>query len=201
MIARAPSFTCNPNSRESNPSRAPLGSVSSGREVRSFARRRNPPFWKASKASARAVMRATSGDARRFDALQQRAYAWNREMLGVEPMPLQVAPADVLARYETWLLEDGEALLGALALEPRPDHLLIWSVSIDPDRQNGGLGRTLLGAAEARARALGLSTLRLYTGAPLTKNIDWYGRRGYAVERIEEMADRRAVHMVKTIET
>ena len=41
--------------------------------------------------------------------------------------------------------------------------------------------------AEARATALGLSTLRLFTGKPLTKNIDWYHRRGYVTDREEEL--------------
>ena len=138
-------------------------------------------------------------DAPAFEALQRRAYAWNREMLGMEPVPLLVPAAEVLERYETWLLE-ADGLAGALALDPHPDHLVIWSVSVDPERQNAGIGRRLLGAAEDRARELGLSTLRLFTGAPLTKNIDWYERRGYAVERIEEQGDRRLVHMVKHIE-
>ena len=76
---------------------------------------------------------------------------------------------------------------------------MIWSVSVDPARQNAGIGRRLLEASEDRARALGLSTLRLFTGAPLQKNIDWYQRRGYETERIEDLADRRVVHMIKQI--
>jgi hypothetical protein len=41
--------------------------------------------------------------------------------------------------------------------------------------------------------------MRLYTGEKLTGNIAWYGRHGYAIERIEQMPDRTAVHMVKTL--
>ncbi|WP_375461870.1 GNAT family N-acetyltransferase [uncultured Enterovirga sp.] len=147
-----------------------------------------------------ALRRAEPEDARAFEALQQRAYAWNRRELGVEPVPLLTPVDEVLARYETWLDEEEGQLVGALALEPHPDHLVIWSVSADPARQNAGIGRRLLAAAEARARALGLGTLRLFTGAPLKKNIDWYGRRGYAVERSEDLPDRSLVHMVKNIE-
>ncbi len=143
------------------------------------------------------LRRAGPEDGPAFDALQRAAYAWNRTMLGVEPVPLLTPAIEVLSRYETWLLEEEGRLDGALALEPRPDHLVIWSVSTDPARQNAGIGRRLLAAAEARAHTLGISTLRLFTGAPLTKNIDWYGRRGYATERIEDLADRRLVHMVK----
>ena len=146
-----------------------------------------------------ALRRAGPDDVPAFAALQEAAYAPNRPLLGVEPVPLLTDPHDALARYETWLCEEEGRLIGALALDPRPDHLVIWSVSVQPGLQGRGLGRELLAAAEARTRALGLSTLRLWTGAPLAKNIDWYGRRGYAVERTEDLPDRRLVHMVKHI--
>ena len=147
-----------------------------------------------------AVRRMGEADLAAFDAMHRAAYVWNREVLGMEPVPLLTPPAEILARYETWLLEEEGRLAGAAALAPAPDHLEIWSLSADPGRQNAGTGRRLLDAAEARAKALGLSTLRLFTGKPLTKNIDWYHRRGYATEREEDLADGRTlVHMVKTI--
>jgi RimJ/RimL family protein N-acetyltransferase len=145
------------------------------------------------------LRRASAADVEAFDQVHRAAFAWNRDMLGREPLPLLIAPGEVLSRYETWLLDDEQGLAGTLALDPRRDDLEIWSVSVDPTRQNAGIGRKLLSAAEARARALGLATLRLYTGAVLTKNIDWYRRRGYEVERVEEMPDRQIVHMVKHI--
>jgi RimJ/RimL family protein N-acetyltransferase/N-acetylglutamate synthase-like GNAT family acetyltransferase len=147
-----------------------------------------------------ALRRAGREDAAAFGLLQGAAYAWNRSELGVEPMPLLMSPEEVLERYETWLLEEAAQLVAALALDPRPDHLLIWSLATDPARQNGGIGRSLLEAAERRARDLGLREIRLFTGAPLRKNIDWYGRRGYAVSRTEDLPDRSLVHMTKTIE-
>ena len=147
----------------------------------------------------RVLRRARSSDEATFDALQHAAYAPNRNLLGAEPLPLQIRAAEALSRYEVWLLAEGDDVIGALALEPRRNDLEIWSVSVDPSRQNGGVGRVLLEAAERRARELGLATLRLFTGEALTKNVDWYGRRGYAVERIETLPDRRLVHMVKTI--
>lgn len=146
------------------------------------------------------LRRAGRHDEAAFDAMHRAAYAWNREMLGMEPVPLLTPPEEILQRYETWILEEGGLPAGAAALAPHPDHLEIWSLSVDPARQNAGIGRRLLEAAEARARALGLSTLRLFTGAPLQKNIDWYHRRGYATEREEDLPDgRRLVHMTKTI--
>jgi RimJ/RimL family protein N-acetyltransferase len=147
------------------------------------------------------LRRAGRGDLEAFDAVHRAAFAWNREMLGREPLPLLIPPEEVLSRYETWLLEDRSGIAGTLALDPRAEDLEIWSVAVEPSRQNAGTGRTLLAAAEARARELGLRTLRLYTGQVLTKNVEWYGRRGYGIERTEELPDGRAiVHMVKHLE-
>ena len=57
----------------------------------------------------------------------------------------------------------------------------------------------MLAAAEVRARELGHTTMRLYTGAILDHLTSWYGRNGYAIERIEELPDRTVAHMVKQL--
>jgi ribosomal protein S18 acetylase RimI-like enzyme len=145
------------------------------------------------------LRRATAADVDALTALQRAAYARNRDLLGVEPLPLLADYADILSRHEVWLAEGEQGLVAALILEPRQDDLLIWSVATHPRAQGRGLGRRLLAAAEARAAALGRRVMRLYTGEQLTANIAWYGRHGYAVERVEQMPDRRAVHMVKTL--
>ena len=146
------------------------------------------------------LRRATAADLPAIVALQQAAYAENRRLMGVEPMPLQVAYADILARMEGWVA--GEALTpdGVLILDPRPDDLLVWSVATHPRARSCGLGNDLLAFAETRARDTARTVLRLYTHEKLTRNIAWYARHGYVVERIEQMHDRRAVHMKKIIQ-
>ncbi|MFM9849503.1 MAG: GNAT family N-acetyltransferase [Hyphomicrobiaceae bacterium] len=131
-------------------------------------------------------------------ALQQVAYARNRVLLGCEPLPLLADYQDIFRDYEVWLAEDG-GLAGALVVQARPDDLLIWSVATNPDGQGRGLGKGLLQAAEVRARELGRDVVRLYTGAVLQHLIDWYGRRGYRVERIEQLSDRAITHMMKPL--
>lgn len=147
------------------------------------------------------LRRATGADAPALAASLERSYSANRDILGVEPIPLLTPATEILDRYETWLAEDRDGLAGALMLEPRRDDLLIWSLSVDPGRQGTGSGRALLAAAEARAARLGVGTVRLYTGEKLTRNVAWYTRHGYATERTERMPDRTAVHMVKHIQS
>ncbi len=69
-------------------------------------------------------------------------------------------------------------------LEPRTDHLYLDTVAVRPDAQGAGLGRLLLEFTEARARALGLPEIRLFTNAMMWENQTIYPRLGYeTVER------------------
>jgi GNAT superfamily N-acetyltransferase len=143
------------------------------------------------------LQRATQADLAELLALQRAAYAKNRRLLGVEPLPLLADYTAILGDMEVWLVRRGGRLAGALILEPRADDLLIWSIATDPAEQGSGLGGALLGAAEVRARELGRTVMRLYTGTPLTHLVTWYRRYGYAVERVETLSDRSITHMIK----
>jgi GNAT superfamily N-acetyltransferase len=145
-----------------------------------------------------ALRRAVSGDFESVVAIQRAAYARNRELLGVEPLPLLADYEQILRDYEVWVTAEGP-IASVLILEPRADDLLIWSISTDPQHQKSGLGRAMLAAAEVRARELDRTTMRLYTGAKLHHLTGWYGRNGYTIERIEELPDRTIAHMVKRI--
>ena len=145
------------------------------------------------------LRRATIDDLSAVTALQRAAYAKNRPLLGVEPLPLLADYAQVFADYEIYLAERDGALDGVLILEPRADDLLIWSVASAPAAQGRGVGNRMLAFAEVHARAMGLTCIRLYTGEPLTANIAWYTRHGYAHERLEDMGDRRVVHLIKQL--
>ncbi len=143
--------------------------------------------------------RAQIGDVAAVEALQHAAYAHNRDLLGVEPLPLRADYNEIVAQMEVWLFGPIEALRGVLALKAEPDALLIWSVASAPHAQGAGLGAFMLDFAQARARQLNLAAIRLYTGEKLQGNIDWYRRRGFAIDRVETLADRRIVHMSKRL--
>lgn len=143
---------------------------------------------------------ATRADLPAIVALQQAAYARNRRLLGVEPLPLQVDYAEILTKKEIWLAEERGQLRGVLILEPRVDDMLIWSIATAPDAQKQGLGEIMLDAAEVHARQTGRKVMRLYTGAVLEGLIRWYHRHGYEVERHEELPDRHITHMIKYLD-
>jgi ribosomal protein S18 acetylase RimI-like enzyme len=145
------------------------------------------------------LRRATRDDLPAVVALQRSAYAKNRMILGVEPLPLMADYSQVFADYEVYLAEREGALDGVLILEPRVDDLLIWSVATASTAQGRGVGNWMLAFAETRARELGRPCIRLYTGEPLTFNIAWYTRHGYAHESTEDMGDRVAVHLIKRL--
>jgi ribosomal protein S18 acetylase RimI-like enzyme len=146
------------------------------------------------------LSRAQPSETEKIAAFQRAAYARNRTIMGVEPIPLQADYAEILSEYEVWLHDEADKLAGVLILEARADDLLIWSIATAPNARRGGLGNRLLAAAEVRARELGKNIVRLYTGELLVNNIAWYQRRGYTIERTEATSDRRIVHMKKTIQ-
>ena len=145
------------------------------------------------------LRRAVSGDLAALTALQQAAYAPLKARIGMELQPADADFAAVLADKVVWVAGAPDALDVALILDPKPDHLLIWSLAVAPHLKGQGLGSALLDFAEAEAKLLGLGTVRLYTNARFVENIAWYQRRGYAIERIEERADRQIVHFLRTL--
>lgn len=148
----------------------------------------------------RGLRRATAADLDAIVILQRAAYAKNRSPLGVEPLPLLADYAQILLECEVWLLDGPKELDGVLVLEPRADDVLLWSVATAPRVQGSGLGNHLLAVTEARARELGHSKVRLYTGERLADNIAWYKRHGFVHERVEVLDDRKVVHLVKNLD-
>jgi ribosomal protein S18 acetylase RimI-like enzyme len=79
-----------------------------------------------------------------------------------------------------------------IVLRPDEDALFVENIAVDPLVQGKGHGRALLAFAEAEARRLGLSALRLYTNAAMTENLAYYPRLGFReTDRREEDGYRR----------
>ena len=130
------------------------------------------------------------------------AYSAYLPVLGGMPLPVYADHAANIAAGHVWLVRDGGADAGIMVLEPAPDHLLIESLAVPPTHQGQGLGRWMLGFAEARAREAGVPELRLYTNARMTRNIGIYERAGFVEtgrQPVPHRPDFVRVHMTKPL--
>lgn len=79
-----------------------------------------------------------------------------------------------------WKDERTERIVGCVWLEPiTEDTWYLGSLAIDPERQNGGLGRAMLAAAEEWLRERGAKRVRITVVNVREALIAWYVRRGY----------------------
>jgi ribosomal protein S18 acetylase RimI-like enzyme len=81
------------------------------------------------------------------------------------------------------LRDDDATLLGSVWLEPVGDGetWYLGMLTVRPDIQDRGLGRTLLEAAERAVREAGGSRVRMTVVSIRDTLIAWYQRRGYAL--------------------
>lgn len=99
--------------------------------------------------------------------------------LGAPPLPMTDDHAARITHGETFLAMTSAHAAGLIILETHPDHVLIFSIAVDPAEQGRGIGGALLGFAEDHATAAGRVELRLYTNARMTRNITIYHAHGY----------------------
>jgi ribosomal protein S18 acetylase RimI-like enzyme len=93
--------------------------------------------------------------------------------------------ADILAKPSAillkWVGEQTAKFSGCVWLEPVGDDTwYLGSLAIDPDHQNSGLGRTMLGAAEDWIRERGGKRVRMKVINVRETLMAWYIRRGYS---------------------
>jgi GNAT superfamily N-acetyltransferase len=122
---------------------------------------------------------ATQGDVDAIRGLVAAAYGKYVARIGREPGPML---DDYRARVDagtTFVADcDGE-IGGLLVLVAEPDALQVDNVAVSPARQGEGIGRALLGFAEAEARRRSLRRLTLYTNEKMTENLAMYPALGW----------------------
>jgi ribosomal protein S18 acetylase RimI-like enzyme len=147
------------------------------------------------------IRKALPADAAAIAALTDAAYAKFIPRIGRKPRPMTADYGKKIDEDQVWLLAQDSQPAGVLVMSAEPDHLLIYSVAIDPIFQKRGFGRQLLAWAEAQALAQGYTSIRLYTNARFEENIRLYERLGYRETRREPVEDSHIVHMAKSLET
>lgn len=76
---------------------------------------------------------------------------------------------------------DGDALVGCVVVADRGGKGYLGMLTVDPARQAGGLGRSLIAAAEHCARGFGATRMEMTVIVQRAELIAWYQRRGYAL--------------------
>lgn len=132
----------------------------------------------------RDIRAATFSDVPAIVAVVDGAYRPYIERIGRPPAPMTADYRGLVANTDhVHLLVDEEDVLGVLVTSACTDHLLLENVCVAPASRGSGAGRALIAYAEQRARALGLTQVRLYTNAAMTENLAYYPRLGYVEVR------------------
>jgi N-acetylglutamate synthase-like GNAT family acetyltransferase len=145
------------------------------------------------------IRRATTADLADIQRLIDDAYTKYIERIGRPPAPMTADYAAALEHSRVWVLESGDAIVGALVTEDRADHLLLETVAVAPEAQGHGYGRLLLDRAESDAAELGLTEVRLYTNEAMTENLTFYPRHGYRETGRAIEDGYRRVYFSKTV--
>jgi GNAT superfamily N-acetyltransferase len=134
-----------------------------------------------------AIRPASRGDVESVRSLVERAYARWVPVIGLRPAPMDADYGALVEEGDVYVLADPD-VAGVLVLRPDGEALMVENVAVDPSRQGGGLGPTLLEFAERQAAARGIAELRLYTHELMTANIELYERLGWT--EYDRLAER-----------
>ncbi len=125
------------------------------------------------------LRRARPSDLDQIEAIVEAAYFPYIPRMGQKPGPMLDDYAALIAAERVHVAELDGAVAAVLVLLPQADAMLLDNISVSPQAQGKGLGRALMDFAEAKARAAGLSRIRLYTNLLMTENLVLYPRLGY----------------------
>jgi ribosomal protein S18 acetylase RimI-like enzyme len=133
---------------------------------------------------------ATPDDVPAIVAIVESAYrgdasraGWTTEadlLDGQRTDPDEVAALIARSDARIVLARDGGALVGSVLVTAEDGEGYLGMFAVQPDRQNGGLGRALLAEAERVMRAeLGCAEARMTVIVQRAELIAWYERRGW----------------------
>jgi ribosomal protein S18 acetylase RimI-like enzyme len=133
------------------------------------------------------IRAARTEDADAVAQVVDAAYRKYVERIGRKPAPMLASYPALIEHDAVFVLTEGQLVCGVLVLAPQEGYMLLENIAIHPDVQGKGLGRRMMAFAEDRARAAGLSEMRLYTNERMVENLGYYRHLGY------EETDRREV--------
>ena len=116
---------------------------------------------------------------------------------GVQPWPMSLDYAEIIADGQTWVADDAGEVVGVLVLEDRADHLLLEVLAVAPGQQGSGIGHGLMALADEQAADRGFDEVRLFTNALMTENLAYYPRHGYVETHRDEVNGFHRVFFAK----
>jgi len=108
-------------------------------------------------------------------AIASAAYSQYIEIMDQTPAPMLADFTTQIATKQIHLFESS----GFITLYPKEPALFIESIAVLPNAQGRGIGKALMDFADTNARALGLTSLELYTNAKMTENLTLYPHLGF----------------------
>ncbi|QXH48724.1 GNAT family N-acetyltransferase [Pseudomonas xanthosomatis] len=128
---------------------------------------------------ATTLRRATPADADTIAALVAEAYSPYIPRIGRKPGPMLDDYGQVVGDELVFVAQQDERIVGVLVLRLEGRELLLVNVAVLPACKGQGVGRLLMDACEAQARAAGSEAIRLYTHERMIENIAIYQKLGY----------------------
>jgi ribosomal protein S18 acetylase RimI-like enzyme len=145
------------------------------------------------------LRQAVAADATAIRSLTRAAYAKWVPLIGREPKPMTADYEEAVRHHRFDLLQAEGELAALVETIWEPGYLLIENLAVAPAFQGRGLGRMLMAHVEELAAASGLAETRLYTNKLFARNLEFYARLGYRVDREEALTNGVAVRMSKPV--
>jgi ribosomal protein S18 acetylase RimI-like enzyme len=131
---------------------------------------------------------ARDEDAAAVSALVEAAYSMYIPRLGCKPLPMLEDYMALISKRIVHVLEENGVISGLVVLVPEDGAMMLSNIAVSPAAQGRGLGRALLDFAEAKARADGFESIRLYTNEVMIETLAIYEHCGYSeIQRKEDV--------------
>jgi len=150
-------------------------------------------------APAISIRKATVSDLDEIERCAIAAYAKYTDRIGKKPAPMVADFATSISEGIVSVAISRITLAGYIIYYPDDEHLQIDNVAVFPAFAGVGIGRQLLEHAEARARALSLPAIELYTNAAMFENISMYTYLGYSETARREESGFHRVYFRKSL--
>ncbi len=93
--------------------------------------------------------------------------------------PVSANCADEIAKYQVWVAEFEEDVVGGLVIIPEENFMRLANVAVHPKLRGIGLGRALITLAETEAVKQGFREMRLNTHVRMPENVQLYTHLGW----------------------